>query len=446
MFFRPLLLLILIYSLGFSNFQKKELIISTSDSWPPFSYITDDKKPKGMLIDFWKEFAKTQNINVKFKLSNWNETLNNVKNSSADVHSGLFKSKERAKYFNFTKALPIILSTKLFVDKNISASSFGDLENRYIGVTKGGFAQDYIQINYPNTKLKLYPNSYNAVEAASKKEIIAFVADYPVGVHHLKKFNISEQFNATFTLYSKNLYAAVKKGDEELLTLVSNGIDNISKDEIDRIVNKWVLSVEVIPKWLIFTIISLIGFLITIFLLIYIFLLKKQVKQRTQELEILSQIDKLTGCLNRQKLDEIFICELSRYKRYNNSFSVIFLDIDNFKNVNDTYGHSIGDEVLIVISKILNKNIRETDFLGRWGGEEFLIICPGININESNILANKLCNKINSTIFPTIKSCTASFGTTQVKENDNIKDIFNRVDKALYQAKNNGKNQVISNF
>lgn len=446
MFLRSIILLILLYSIAFSNFQKKELIISTSNSWPPFSYITQDKEPKGMLIDFWKEFAKTQNINIKFKLSDWNETLNNVKHSKADIHSGLFKSKERARYFDFTKALPIILSTKLFIKKDIDASTFSDLKNKYVGVTRGGFAQNYIKKKYPNTKLKLYPNSFNAVEAASNNEIIAFVADFPVGVHHLKKFKISEQFNATFTLYSKNLYAAVKKGDKELLKFVSIGINNISEDDINRIVNKWVLSVEVIPQWLIFSILSLIGFLITTFLLIYVFLLKKQVKQRTKELEILSQTDKLTKCLNRQKLDEIFTTELSRHKRYNSSFSIIFLDIDDFKMVNDKYGHAVGDEVLILISKILKENIRSTDFLGRWGGEEFLIICPEINIKESNILATKLCNKINSTVFPTIKKCTASFGITQAKENDNIKNIFNRVDKALYEAKKSGKNQVVSNL
>ena len=169
-------------------------------------------------------------------------------------------------------------------------------------------------------------------------------------------------------------------------------------------------------------------------------------KEKSNILEYQASHDKLTGLFNRNKFDEIFAKEIKRTKRYKNELSVIIFDIDNFKMVNDTYGHQIGDEVLKEISKIALDNVREQDITTRWGGEEFFILLPQTNLSGAVIVANKIKTSTQNHIF-TEKSLkiTASFGVTQFCiENDDEKTIITRADELLYEAKRSGKNKVMS--
>ena len=169
-------------------------------------------------------------------------------------------------------------------------------------------------------------------------------------------------------------------------------------------------------------------------------------KEKSNILEYQASHDKLTGLFNRNKFDEIFAKEIKRTKRYKNELSVIIFDIDNFKMVNDTYGHQIGDEVLKEISKIALDNVREQDITTRWGGEEFFILLPQTNLSGAVIVANKIRTSTQNHIF-TEKSLkiTASFGVAQFCiENDDEKTIITRADELLYEAKRTGKNKVMS--
>ena len=163
-----------------------------------------------------------------------------------------------------------------------------------------------------------------------------------------------------------------------------------------------------------------------------------------KEIEKLSITDTLTKIPNRLYLDRNFQHETMRANRYNSELSLMIMDIDFFKKVNDNYGHKIGDDVLVKLADILKQNIREVDILGRWGGEEFLIICPETNIKDAKKLAEKLRKEIASYKFETVGHLTSSFGVTQYLINDNQEEAFNRCDKALYKAKEQGRNRVIS--
>ncbi|MBF0301674.1 MAG: diguanylate cyclase [Desulfamplus sp.] len=178
--------------------------------------------------------------------------------------------------------------------------------------------------------------------------------------------------------------------------------------------------------------------------------LENIVNQRTQELRdknrelgILAVTDRLTGICNRLKLDEVFEHELDRTVRYELDFAVIILDIDHFKRVNDSYGHQVGDAVLVEISHILMKHLRKVDVPGRWGGEEFLIICPETNGESAFLIAEKLRTAIDSFSFTVVGHTTASFGVTSYRKGDDVKDMMSRADAALYKAKERGRNSVI---
>lgn len=161
-----------------------------------------------------------------------------------------------------------------------------------------------------------------------------------------------------------------------------------------------------------------------------------------KRIEELSVTDKLTGLYNRLKLDEVLTMRIEEFKRYKTEFSIILLDIDDFKIINDTYGHDVGDYVLKTIANILKDNTRTTDVVGRWGGEEFVIVCENTNLEQIEILAEHLRDIVSKTKFKDVGNKTVSLGIAQFKENDTISSVFKRADERLYIAKTTGKNKV----
>jgi diguanylate cyclase (GGDEF)-like protein/PAS domain S-box-containing protein len=158
--------------------------------------------------------------------------------------------------------------------------------------------------------------------------------------------------------------------------------------------------------------------------------------------EIMAVTDNLTGLYNRRKLSEVLAGEMARSDRHKSKFSVIIFDIDFFKKVNDTYGHQVGDNVLIHLSNILKESARETDCVSRWGGEEFLIIAGGSDLDGAFIFAEKIRKKIADYDFPEVGRVTISCGVAQYKNGETSTELVLRADTALYQVKNSGRNRV----
>jgi len=163
----------------------------------------------------------------------------------------------------------------------------------------------------------------------------------------------------------------------------------------------------------------------------------------TDKIKRLSEEDYLTKLSNRRKIHEVTENEISRSKRYNSTFAIILLDIDNFKITNDEFGHNTGDQLLIQISDIIRHTIRESDIASRWGGEEFLIFCPHTNIDGAFSLAEKLRINIEKHEFEDVGYKTSSFGVAQIEHADTVQSLIQRADEALYSAKKSGKNMVM---
>jgi diguanylate cyclase (GGDEF)-like protein len=160
------------------------------------------------------------------------------------------------------------------------------------------------------------------------------------------------------------------------------------------------------------------------------------------ELEKVSSTDVLTGLFNRRRLDEVIEYEISHVRRNGQPLSVILTDIDRFKTVNDTYGHHVGDQVLQKVAARLREGVRSVDTVGRWGGEEFLILCPGTDLTGAQELANKLRQSIGHAFSLWKTQLTSSFGVAQHRDHESAMDLIARADAALYRAKNKGRNCV----
>ncbi|MFC2073895.1 diguanylate cyclase [Campylobacterota bacterium] len=172
--------------------------------------------------------------------------------------------------------------------------------------------------------------------------------------------------------------------------------------------------------------------------------INKMLEARASKFEEMAQIDVLTGLANRSSFEEKMVDELERIERYQSqAFSVIFFDIDHFKNINDTYGHLVGDHVLQSISTQCKSLLRINDMLARWGGEEFVAILPMVEIEGAKLVAEKLRKYIEEYIFEQVGNITCSFGVSQYQEGDTPTALLHRADNAMYEAKKAGRNRVI---
>jgi diguanylate cyclase (GGDEF)-like protein len=163
---------------------------------------------------------------------------------------------------------------------------------------------------------------------------------------------------------------------------------------------------------------------------------------KSKKYEEMASTDSLTGLYNRGKFLEVYLSSYKTMQERGNSMSFILVDIDYFKKVNDTYGHNVGDEVLVLIAHELQKTLRNIDIVCRWGGEEFVVLLPATEVENAAALAEKLRAHIESLVLQKVERVTASFGVTKIYVEDDIKSVVERADKALYDAKKSGRNMV----
>lgn len=170
----------------------------------------------------------------------------------------------------------------------------------------------------------------------------------------------------------------------------------------------------------------------------------KQIDKTQSNLELLSQTDALTNISNRRKLNNILNDLTRQALRYHTHFSIMIIDIDHFKNINDEFGHQAGDEVLKKLANELSSHIRESDYFGRYGGEEFVIICPNSTSIDTILLAEKLRASTQNTKFCNDINVTISIGVAEFNEHSlSLEELIRQADKNLYKAKRMGRNQVI---
>jgi diguanylate cyclase (GGDEF)-like protein len=162
------------------------------------------------------------------------------------------------------------------------------------------------------------------------------------------------------------------------------------------------------------------------------------------QLNRLATLDQLTQVPNRFEFDKVLAHALSVAQRYEKIFSILLLDIDYFKNINDTYGHLVGDEVLKIFSALLTQQIRDSDTVARWGGEEFMILLPNTTLDSAIKMAESLRQRVEIHPFDEGMKVTCSIGVAQYMPDDKEDTLLKRVDEQLYKAKNNGRNQVAS--
>lgn len=171
-------------------------------------------------------------------------------------------------------------------------------------------------------------------------------------------------------------------------------------------------------------------------------LMVKKLDELNRALLLAASEDKLTGAMNRRKIDEVMLSEMARAKRYHTPLALILFDLDHFKKVNDTYGHLVGDEVLKSVVAMIRQNIRVNDALGRWGGEEFMLLLPEAALPQAVEVAEKIRQSMELSALDQVGRVTISCGVAAMRDDDSEDSFIKRADDALYVAKRKGRNLV----
>ncbi|NOQ31876.1 MAG: diguanylate cyclase [Helicobacteraceae bacterium] len=419
--------------------KKKEPIkLCVDPDWMPFESIQNSEHI-GIAADLFKILKDKSNIKMEVvQTTNWAESIKAAKNRECDVYTLAASTPKRLKYMDFTTSyvdLPIVLATK--IDKPF-IENFSSIRSKRIGIVKGYAIAESLRAMYSDINIVDVETVTQGLEMVESGQLYGYIDNLMVIASYIQK-NFTGSLKISSRLNENVELAIGTRNDQPILhDIFQKLVNSITEVEKQHVYNDWV-SIEVSSKidyTPIIKIFAIVALLLMAFMYHY-----KTLRDKNEKLRILSHTDKLTGINNRLHLDEILDEQYELSKRYEHLCAVIILDIDYFKNVNDSYGHLVGDKVLKEFTSIIKTHIRSTDIVGRWGGEEFLIILPHTDINNSLSLAQTLRKIISEYNFNDGNlHISASFGISSFNGNKSVEQVVLEADKALYQAKESGRN------
>lgn len=431
---------------------------------PPFEF-TNNGEPAGIAVDYLTAITKKVGITAQFIIDDrpYHDaiTVVNGKRDKFDTLAFTVKNEDRAKILSFGDTY---LSYPMMIIAHQNSPYIGemsDLQSKTVAIEIDYLTNKWLKRDYPKIDIVPANSTLAALQMVNDEKVDAYVGNLAVAnymINHRQMDNLKIVAPSDYGRVKFNFVAPQKW--PELVSLLNKGYRALNAQEQNLLNQRW-FSVQIVEKtnYTLLWQILLFGAFFFIFIIWWNHVLRAQksktdlanaklheiqllLKAKNEELEVLSQTDKLTSLYNRFKLDKVLQAEYERSLRYGRPFGVIMIDIDNFKDVNDTFGHQVGDAVLNEVAQILLNNSRNTDTVGRWGGEEFLVICPHTEKEGLLALATNLREKIAAVSFDTVGHKTASFGVTLYQKDSSVANILSRADMALYKSKENGKNQV----
>lgn len=327
-------------------------------------------------------------------------------------------------------------------------------------MVQGYASHEWLLTHHPELRLRPVAGTRQGLEQVATGEVYALVdnlaaVSFLIKQQGLSNLKISGQLPIAFDL------AMAARNDWPLLrSILQKGLESISQDEKNAIYDRWIrLQYEtrldlgrIAPYFLgLLVILLLVSFDALRFRRLHLRLGQsnaqlKEAEERlinqNRELERLSITDTLTGACNRLNLDAVLGELQARAHRYGRPVSIILFDLDHFKQVNDRHGHPIGDEVLRRFADLVRRTIRETDIFGRWGGEEFMLVCPETGLADTVQLAERIRQAYSELELPSGRQ-TLSAGVAVWRTGQSVEAWIGLCDQRLYQAKSQGRNRVV---
>ena len=421
--------------------KKKKITMCVDPEWYPLEAVRDGKHI-GIAADIIKTFQSKLGVPIELvQTSTWNQSLEYAKSRQCDILSLAAKTPDRLKYFHFTStylAIPLVMVTtmeKPFIE------DIDSLKERKIGVVKGYATFNRLKRLYPSLDIVEVKSVTDGLSKVENGQLYGYIDNLVVVSSYIQK-----EYTGSLKVSSRlkerdELSVAVRMDDFKLYDIFEKLVQNLDDKTRQVIYNRWTSTIEQIA-WIDHNMMwkVLVVILIVILAFMWRYFILKRYNTKLFELSI---TDKLTGLYNRQKTDEELGKEQRKVDRYPDYIcSIMIVDVDYFKSVNDRYGHQTGDSVLRLLAHIFKVTLRQTDVIGRWGGEEFIIILPHTSIEQADIVAENLRHTVESYLFELDQTITISIGIGKLNKAQSIHETIAYIDEALYEAKKNGRNRV----
>jgi polar amino acid transport system substrate-binding protein len=423
--------------------SKKKIKMCVDPDWYPLEAIREGKHI-GIASDIIKNFEKKLGIPIEFlPVKTWDESIQLAKARKCDIVSMVSQNEERLKYLDFTTPaliMPIVMATTK--DKPFT-ENIGSLKGEKLALVKGYAITENLKSQFPDLDIIEVASITEGLNRVENGEMYGYIDNLMVVSSAIQK-EYNGILKVSSRLEAKDDMGIGTRNDEPILhDIFEKLVQSLDEPTMQEIYNRWTATIEQVA-WLnneritqivLVFIVVVIGFTWRFF----------DLKKYNHRLLKLSITDKLTGLYNRQKTDEKLGEEL---KKVNHDpeyrCSVMMIDVDYFKNINDTFGHQEGDKILQDLANAMQKSLRHSDVIGRWGGEEFIVILSQTALEEAQNVAEHLRQKIAEYPFLTLYPVTVSIGVGEFLRNEEVHECIARVDGALYKAKASGRNSVIA--
>ncbi len=411
--------------------------------WWPFETIDERGAHVGIAADLVALATSRAKLQVAlYPTKTWEESVAASKAGKCQLASFLNQSPERDQWLIFTEPLLVDPNVLIVREDSPPLGDLATLKGRSIALPKESAVYERVRRDFPNLKLIGTDSEYEAFGMVSNRKADMTLRSRIVAGQNIKEkgwFNL--KIASEVPGYENVLRMGVLKSLPALRDQLNGGIATITRAERERIINRYVEIKMVTDVQIDYTPAIWLGVVLVAVIVTSLWWMRR-LNALNRRLEQLSVTDALTGLFNRTGLSASLPLDIERAQRYRRSLSVVLLDLDHFKRVNDEFGHLVGDQVLVEFAKLIQATVRQVDAIYRWGGEEFLIVCPETPPELVSNLTERILDGVRRHRFPTQRTMTVSAGIANLGAGDTMTSLLQRADEALYQAKTAGRDRI----
>lgn len=451
-----LFLLLLLFTFGQAEGnEEKPLSIDycIDPDWLPYEAIRDGEHV-GISSDYLNILSEALNIDFRLvRTSSWTQTLDYLREGQCHFAPMLNQTDSRDRFLNFSdvyfSAPNVIISTK---DQPF-LQSVENIAGQRLGVPEGYRMVEFLQTYYPEIEFIQMSSEKAALHAVANGEIDLTISSILSANSYIASESLYNLKISGWAILEDRLRMGVSPEYSHLLPAINEVLNNIDDGQHLHIYQQWG-NAKIIsePDYRLLQQVLLVALVIFALLLIYfqglrqsnrklqrknaeLKSLHEQLEVSNNELNYISTHDPLTQLYNRHYLSQ----EMQRRSNDSEQTCVLIADIDNFKTINDTHGHSAGDDILQEFAQVLKEVVRGNDVVARWGGEEFVILCPQTDMKAAQLLCQRLLEAVRSHTFCKVGKLNCSIGGAALRDDETINQCLDRADQALYRAKNAGR-------
>lgn len=419
------------------------LPLCVDPDWWPFEIIDKHGRHAGIAAELIGIIAARTGLQIALQhTDSWEDSLRASQAGRCLALSFLNSTPDREQWLIFTAPLlsdPNVIITR---EEHPFVSDIASLRGKRIALPRGTAMAERVARDFPNLSIVFTDSEREALALVAERKVDMTLRSLIVAAHTIKAEGwFSLKISGQIPGYDNQLRMGVLKSEQTLREILDLGIASLSEAEHRQIVDRHVPIQMVTREVTDYTVVAWLGLVLAAVLATSL-LWMSRLRSLNRQLKNQAETDALTGLPNRNALNASFELDVARAQRFCRPLSVILLDIDHFKAVNDDFGHLTGDKVLVEFGQLIKAQLRTVDSVCRWGGEEFLVICQETTPEQAWQLAERLLLQVRGHTFPCPRQLTASAGVATVRAGDSAAGLVQRADEALYAAKHGGRDQV----